>query len=414
MKKLDIFFKSKTGLILFGIFSMLLLNGLYAITRNRPSETIAATSLSSTSPTITPRVLTFDSAKENIKKSYWSNLSPYERLKVGEFRDSLPYASKNIEITFSPDVNQFLITLKSDTSDAQRELTSYLDRRNILDIYLENPALFSVGHNRAETTLAAAHRELEDRAQELAARENIKGLSVQAQQPQSPQRIDEVNLPDQGANRDYIQFLIDVVKGTPDDPELDPAALGPTTPGPATGTPIGPVTPQDPPGLATKITVNGYDYYQIPESPDETYSIYSCPARRYGSRELLQVLYAVGKRYREMTGGADSIWIGDLNASGHASHKWGIAVDIVTKGMGTMMNSAGYNPTFAKYLGEAFVSTGMIKNIWYCDQGVVNHVTAFARERNLPLQQMYCIDGHYDHFHVDINIEGGPEHTPSC
>ena len=68
-------------------------------------------------------------------------------------------------------------------------------------------------------------------------------------------------------------------------------------------------------------------YYQLPKSTDGAYMSYSCPAQSWGSKELVSVLYTVAQRWKkEHPKGV--LMIGDLNASGHKSHKWGRGVDI--------------------------------------------------------------------------------------
>jgi len=150
----------------------------------------------------------------------------------------------------------------------------------------------------------------------------------------------------------------------------------------------------------------------MPPAQNGEYEIYSCVARRCGQRELLAVLYTVGVNWHKLHP-SSQLDIGDMNAgSPHASHKWGVAVDVVTTD-GSAADTSGSSARSTE-LAKLFVDTNLIKNIWYCDSVVDSAVLAYAREKNLSLEQMYCIDGHYDHFHIDINIPRGPEHTPYC
>ncbi len=166
-----------------------------------------------------------------------------------------------------------------------------------------------------------------------------------------------------------------------------------------------------PDGITNQVVIGSTTYYQLPPSPN--YDIYTCPGRTYGLPEMLAVLNTVGKAYNR-TYPDGKLYIGDINATGHKSHNWGVAVDIVTTDMDSMMDSASYNPERAKALARMFVATNKIKNIWFCDESVTEDALSFARQNNYSLENAYCIEGHYDHFHVDITTERGDWYTPGC
>src|SRR5690606_21463058 len=73
-------------------------------------------------------------------------------------------------------------------------------------------------------------------------------------------------------------------------------------------------------------------YFKMPEAPNGEYTIYSSESDRYGSKQLVCVLYSVGLAFNTAMQGKSKLRIGDLNASGHKSHNTGIAVDLSGNG----------------------------------------------------------------------------------
>jgi hypothetical protein len=157
------------------------------------------------------------------------------------------------------------------------------------------------------------------------------------------------------------------------------------------------------------------DYFQLPKNPD-AYSSYSSSNNQYGSKELVCVVYTVGKALKAKYPGA-SLHIGDMNAAGHKSHFWGIAMDLVALNNGSIFaadnTKSGYNKQATVDLGKLFVDTGIIQNIWWCGtDGSIEEIRAYAESKGTPIN-IRCISGHNNHFHVDISCEfGGPIDVP--
>lgn len=162
--------------------------------------------------------------------------------------------------------------------------------------------------------------------------------------------------------------------------------------------------------------VGGSTYYKLPDAPGGEYTIYSKDARRYGQRELVCVLYTVAKAYKSMYGEKSTMSIGDLNAAGHKSHKWGVAVDLDAQGEVVAADNVNapskYSTEATIALGKLFVDTGYIKNIWYCsNDGAIEAIKGYATSVGKPIN-MKCLPNHYNHFHVDINTPHGAVDMP--
>lgn len=152
-------------------------------------------------------------------------------------------------------------------------------------------------------------------------------------------------------------------------------------------------------------------YFKLPEAPSEEYIIYSREAARYGSQQLVCVLYSVGIAFHQQMGGRSKLRIGDLNASGHKSHNIGIAVDL--SGVGELQvasHTDAWKGTYDKeatiMLGKLFADTEVLRNIWWCDPGddSTEQILAYAETKGLE-GQIKCVSGHSNHFHVDISQE---------
>lgn len=151
------------------------------------------------------------------------------------------------------------------------------------------------------------------------------------------------------------------------------------------------------------------NYYKMPEAPNGEYHIYSADRRRYGSKQLVCVLYSVGLAYDKAMGGRSKLDIGDLNAAGHKSHYKGIAVDIDAKGElaaadHTAARGGEYSTEATITLGKLFIDTGAMKNLWWCDpgDGSLDAIIKHAESLGNPLKGAKCISGHKNHFHYDI------------
>ncbi len=155
-------------------------------------------------------------------------------------------------------------------------------------------------------------------------------------------------------------------------------------------------------------------YFKMPQAPNGEYYIYSRDARRYGSKQLVCTLYTVALAYNSMDAykGKSRVQIGDLNAGEpHVSHYRGIAVDLDAGGViaaADHINSLGKYSTQATIdLGKLFVDTGVIRNLWWCDpgDGSLAAIVAYAQSKNTPLVGAKCIEGHKNHFHIDISLD---------
>lgn len=155
-------------------------------------------------------------------------------------------------------------------------------------------------------------------------------------------------------------------------------------------------------------------YFKMPDAPngEYTFDAGAGPEQRYGSETLVCVLYTVALAYKAKYQDQSTIDIGDLNASGHKSHFKGVANDLSADGAIAAANDhTGYDTAATIELGKMFVDTGKLKNIWWCppdasfngqDQGE-SHVAirSYAEEKGTPVN-IKCIEGHRNHFHIDI------------
>ncbi len=319
---------------------------------------------------------------------------------INKFKEKLPYSSEDFDIKYSTELNQLFISLK--TPQGYDKLKDYLRENNLLDLYEGGSEIIVVSQN------PVIDQAIEDSKNDI---------------------VDDLEHP----GSDYIEqekseFLKEGEKGkTPQDKEVERITnifdalfsfdIGGLTPGPTQAPDTGPLPSYEgllyPPNLGSP---NSLGYYKMPVAPKGEYTLYHCSARGYGKKELVGVLYTTALRYAEAQKDSE-LWIGDINAgSPHKTHNGGIAVDV----------DACCNPRAADYtkgsysreatiqLGKMFVDTNLIKNIWYCDSAVNSAVISYARANKLSLEQMKCIEGHDNHFHIDINLPKGPYHAPNC
>ncbi len=146
-------------------------------------------------------------------------------------------------------------------------------------------------------------------------------------------------------------------------------------------------------------------YFKMPDAPNGEYTFDggAGPEQRYGSETLVCVIYTVAMAYKQKYQDQSTVDIGDLNASGHKSHYKGVAVDISADGVIAAANDhSGYNTEATIEFGKMFVDTGKIKNIWWCpNDNSSDVIRAYAEEKGTPIN-IKCIEGHQNHFHVDI------------
>lgn len=165
-------------------------------------------------------------------------------------------------------------------------------------------------------------------------------------------------------------------------------------------------------------------YCKLPDPTDGSYEKYSCANRYWGSKELVSVLYSVAKRWKQAHP-QGYLYIGDLNASGHASHKWGRAVDILATTDGKdyvadwSLAHGPYNRAGTIEFGKMLADTDMVQNIWFNDGTANEAVLAYANDpagKNRSAGMvMQPISGHDDHFHLDIKLDPFlAVYTPGC
>ncbi len=153
-------------------------------------------------------------------------------------------------------------------------------------------------------------------------------------------------------------------------------------------------------------------YFKLPDAPAGEYTIYSTQSQRYGSQQLVCVLYSVALAFNNAMQGKSKLRIGDLNAAGHKSHNTGIAVDLSGEGelqvaSHTKSWKGRYDKNATITLGKLFADTGVLRNIWWCPprgDDSLQQILSYAQTKGLE-GQIKCISGHADHFHVDIKKE---------
>lgn len=169
-------------------------------------------------------------------------------------------------------------------------------------------------------------------------------------------------------------------------------------------------------------------YYRMPNAPNSEYTFDpgTPPAQRYGHKELICVIYTAAKKYKEKYGSSSTIKVGDLNASGHASHKWGVAVDLNAKGSKAAADGTdgAYDKQATIDFGKMLVATGQVKNIWWCSPGSSVGDTARGGDGSLKAISDYadsigkpatihCVDpNHFNHFHLDVDAPRGDVDMP--
>jgi hypothetical protein len=329
---------------------------------------------------------------DEIAKKNTDRLSQSARDRLNQFKSKIPVNNDDFEMRFSSDLNSVIISKKS--SNADQKMKDFLRDNGVLDLYEGGEPIFIVDNKPADEIINKANQDLLDDLDHGSDEQDADTQAPQAESPSADEQAKEV------------QLLSDLLK-TMLTFDLGAGGAGGTTPPPTSGSII------YPPNLAEPISSG---YYLLPQAPNSEYHIYSCPARRYGKKELIGVIYTVAKQYKERFPDSQ-VHVGDLNAGApHSSHRWGIAVDLdaCCSPRAADYTKGNYSREATVELGKLFVSTNLIKNIWYCDEAVNQAVLAYARQNNLSLVQMKCIKGHADHFHIDINIPRGPESAPNC
>lgn len=175
---------------------------------------------------------------------------------------------------------------------------------------------------------------------------------------------------------------------------------------------------QYPPNLECK--PNGY--CKMPAPTDGSYQLTVCANHLWGSKLLIGTLYTVAKQWKQKYP-KGYLRINDMNAAGHNSHKWGRAVDmnaVTNDGKRAADSTSGpYDAAKTIELGQMFLDTKQILNIWYSHVNETNALKAYARSKKLPFQFIEdpknVPGAHFNHFHVDVNLKPLlPEWEPSC
>ena len=164
---------------------------------------------------------------------------------------------------------------------------------------------------------------------------------------------------------------------------------------------------------------NSLGYHYLPEPQGGIYTISTSTGvhERWGSKELICVLYTVAQRW-EAAYPDSTFWIGDLNSGApHVSHNEGHAVDVLAIGnprAGDHVNGTNYSTEATIDLGKFFVDTGVIDNIWWCEPNddSTKAIREYAESRGTPVN-IACQPGHGDHFHVDTTTEPLPVWIPA-
>jgi hypothetical protein len=170
------------------------------------------------------------------------------------------------------------------------------------------------------------------------------------------------------------------------------------------------------PGLVTAPgtdKVNSKGYVRMPNAPAGEYVFWggTPPKERCGRPELVNMVYTIavewGKRHPE-----EKLHIGDINTSGHLSHRTGVDIDIYTARSTSNPNAPGSfvsNEAKAVELGKMFADKKLVKEIYYNIVPVQNMVNPYAKQigaSNYSLHGvnsfMYTQKHHYNHFHVRI------------
>jgi hypothetical protein len=308
----------------------------------------------------------------------------------------LPYSSADFDMAYSLALNHFFVTTK--TPLGYQRLKEFLSQNNALDLYLNGYGIITVTSqpvDQAEANYQSALREaVEDP-------ETNKGQHQQG----------DAQVKGASDDNDLIKNLLDVVKGIVNSPDLSEGEAASNSPG-GFKEPTAPGAISYPPGVETA-TPDENGYVELPESPNGEYQIYSCVNHRKGKKEMLGVLYTVALTWKNTYPGS-LLDVGDINASGHASHMHGIDADIVvTDDSATNINAETYDKNRAVALGEMFFNTKMISLIFFNDANVRQAVNAYGAQNNLP-GEMQEWPGHEDHFHVRITADPGPEVSPGC
>ncbi len=331
-----------------------------------------------------------DAIFKRVTSEFEKDLRPDEKKLLDELKGELPISTDDFDIAYSPELNQFVISKKTDKADAA--IRAFLELKGLLGLYSRGYGGFLVTTKSTSEAIAEAEQDI--RAD--IGHGSINTTSQDANKNKKKSAQQQAKEEEEKATKP----LVDALKSMIDFPKTDGGNADTTVD-------INGVT--CPPNLGQP---NAQGYYQMPQSPNGAYGIYSCAARSFGKREMICMLYTVGQAWGAKYPGS-KLQIGDITAGApHRSHFWGIAVDVITSDSSAANVGGDRNKSIE--LGKMFVSTRQVKNIWYNDTAVDAAVMSYARQNNLPLTQMKPITGHDDHFHVDVTAAPGPSFSPGC
>lgn len=323
---------------------------------------------------------------------YEQDLRPDEKKLLDELKGELPTSTDDFDIAYSPEINAFVISKKTDKADAA--INAFLQSKGLLGLYTRGYGGFLVTNKPINEAITDAEQDIRADIGHGSINTTSKDVSKKNKKKSAQQQAKE-------EEEKATKPLVDALKSMIDFPKPDAGSTD-------TASDIQGVT--CPPNLGAP---NAQGYYQMPPAThgDYEFSNPSCGGQHFGKKELVCTLYTVAQAWMKKYPDSRAR-IGDLNATGHKSHKWGVAVDFTITNRSAANVSGDRNRSIE--LGKMFVSTRQIKNIWYNDTAVDNAVMSFARQNNLPLTSMHPIEGHDDHFHVDVNAPRGPVSEPGC
>lgn len=386
-------------LAVFGVILLILIiaTSLTSISlrkKNEPTPTPILTSPSdSTSENTDSQQALTAQQEEQIYQAFLddpdNDLTLSEKQLLDKLKAELPISTEDFDIVYSPDINRFVISKKTDKADAA--IRSFLQSKGLLGLYSKGWGGFLVTNKPTNEAISEFKQDvragIEDENTDTKKKKKSKNPNGKSKKTK-----DEKLLTDFGETMLSFDFT---KKEEPQQSDSSSPDINGVTCPPNLGGP------------------NAQGYYQMPPATrgEYVFSNPSCGGQHYGKKELVCTLYTVAlawmKKYPD-----SRARIGDLNATGHKSHKWGVAVDF------TITNASAANTSGDRArsieLGKMFVATGQIKNIWFNDTAVDAAVISFARQNNLPLTAMHPIEGHDDHFHVDVNAPRGPVSEPGC
>lgn len=221
-------FNSKLFGLVVAIAFIAFLNVLLAFKQNKFTNVLGENVKAKVTPS--PAAISQLSAGDlsnSITASHTLDLSPYEKLLVDEFKQKLPLDTENLQIIYSPPVNQFLIALKPGKAEAQAEFTEILKRYNMFNIFINNPTLFlTATQQSAEAVNKKAKAELEKQVREQIESQNVRGIAVHAQETGGSTGASDPTLPDQGDTKYMSKFFVDLLHGVPDETDSDLTTIG--------------------------------------------------------------------------------------------------------------------------------------------------------------------------------------------